>query len=163
MKLKKIPLSEQLKSIPMEAQLQGLSQKYMGARPESHADAIFQDTSVHADGNHPVPITNFMNAQCTYSAIRLLITCDLLSVALLYAVSIDFANNSYAQTSPKSASVTHPRTLRSSSIPEAPTCGFPRANAGALPATSTPSTTHRLRRPTRRTAPSSRSAMDLVV
>ncbi|EMR69880.1 saccharopepsin [Eutypa lata] len=63
MKLKKIPLSEQLQSIPMESQLRGLGQKYMGSRPESHADAVFQDTSVHVDGNHPVPITNFMNAQ----------------------------------------------------------------------------------------------------
>ncbi|KAK7754364.1 aspartic proteinase precursor [Diatrype stigma] len=63
MKLKKIPLSEQLQSIPMESQLRGLGQKYMGSRPESHADAIFQDTSIHVDGNHPVPITNFMNAQ----------------------------------------------------------------------------------------------------
>ncbi|RYP27034.1 hypothetical protein DL768_011371 [Monosporascus sp. mg162] len=63
MKLKKIPLSEQLQSIPMESQLRGLGQKYMGARPQSHQDAIFQDTSIHVDGNHPVPITNFMNAQ----------------------------------------------------------------------------------------------------
>ncbi|RYP32628.1 hypothetical protein DL767_005133 [Monosporascus sp. MG133] len=63
MKLKKIPLSEQLQSIPMEAQLRGLGQKYMGARPQNHRDAIFQDTSIHVDGGHPVPITNFMNAQ----------------------------------------------------------------------------------------------------
>ncbi|RYP04786.1 hypothetical protein DL764_004239 [Monosporascus ibericus] len=63
MKLKKIPLSEQLQSIPMESQLRGLGQKYMGARPQNHRDAIFQDTSIHVDGNHPVPITNFMNAQ----------------------------------------------------------------------------------------------------
>ena len=71
MKLKKIPLSEQLKSIPMETQLQGLGQKYMGARPESHADAIFRDTSMHVEGGHPLPITNFMNAQCTYLSCRL--------------------------------------------------------------------------------------------
>lgn len=63
MKLKKIPLSEQLQSIPIESQLRGLGQKYMGARPQSHRDAIFQDTSIHVDGNHPVPISNFMNAQ----------------------------------------------------------------------------------------------------
>lgn len=63
MKLKKIPLAEQLQSIPMESQMRGLGQKYMGSRPEGHADAIFQDTSIHVDGNHPVPITNFMNAQ----------------------------------------------------------------------------------------------------
>lgn len=81
MKLKKIPLSEQLQSIPMESQLRGLGQKYMGSRPESHADAVFQDTSVHVDGNHPVPITNFMNAQCMYLFVHLqkipsrLVTC----------------------------------------------------------------------------------------
>lgn len=63
MKLKKIPLSDQLESIPIDTQMRGLGQKYMGARPASHADAIFQDTSIHADGNHPVPISNFMNAQ----------------------------------------------------------------------------------------------------
>lgn len=70
MKLKKISLAEQLQSIPIESQMRGLGQKYMGStRPESQKDAIFQDTSVHVDGNHPVPITNFMNAQCTYPAI----------------------------------------------------------------------------------------------
>ncbi|KAI4859076.1 Asp-domain-containing protein [Hypoxylon rubiginosum] len=63
MKLKKIPLSEQLESIPIEAQMRGLGQKYMGHRPETHSQAIFQDTSVHVDKDHPVPISNFMNAQ----------------------------------------------------------------------------------------------------
>ncbi|KAI1100892.1 Asp-domain-containing protein [Jackrogersella minutella] len=63
MKLKKIPLSEQLESIPMEAQMRGLSQKYMGTRPETHSQAVFQDTSIHVDTDHPVPISNFMNAQ----------------------------------------------------------------------------------------------------
>ncbi|KAI1456031.1 Asp-domain-containing protein [Annulohypoxylon moriforme] len=63
MKLKKIPLSEQLESIPIETQMRGLGQKYMGPRPETHSQAVFQDTSIHADGDHPVPISNFMNAQ----------------------------------------------------------------------------------------------------
>ncbi|KAI1770175.1 Asp-domain-containing protein [Hypoxylon cercidicola] len=63
MKLKKIPLSEQLESIPIDAQMRGLGQKYMGHRPETHSQAIFQDTSVHVDKDHPVPISNFMNAQ----------------------------------------------------------------------------------------------------
>ncbi|KAH9905819.1 Asp-domain-containing protein [Xylariomycetidae sp. FL2044] len=63
MKLKKIPLSEQLESIPMDAQMRGLGQKYMGHRPDSHAQAVFQDTSVHVEKDHPVPISNFMNAQ----------------------------------------------------------------------------------------------------
>lgn len=63
LKLKKIPLSEQLESVPLHTQMEHLGQKYMGVRPDHHAQAVFQDTSVHVDGNHPVPITNFMNAQ----------------------------------------------------------------------------------------------------
>lgn len=63
MKIKKIPLSEQLETIPMESQMRGLGQKYMGARPDYHSQAIFQDTSIHVDKDHPVPISNFMNAQ----------------------------------------------------------------------------------------------------
>lgn len=43
-----------------------LGQKYMGARPENHVDAMFKDTSANIEGNHPVPISNFMNAQCTH-------------------------------------------------------------------------------------------------
>ncbi|KAI1489251.1 Asp-domain-containing protein [Biscogniauxia mediterranea] len=63
MKLKKIPLADQLESIPIESQMRGLGQKYMGARPDAHANSIFQDTAVHIEKDHPVPITNFMNAQ----------------------------------------------------------------------------------------------------
>ncbi|KAI1385827.1 Asp-domain-containing protein [Hypoxylon trugodes] len=63
MKLKKIPLSEQLESIPIETQMRGLGQKYMGSRPETHAQAVFQSPSVDASKDHPVPISNFMNAQ----------------------------------------------------------------------------------------------------
>ncbi|KAI2635684.1 Asp-domain-containing protein [Hypomontagnella submonticulosa] len=63
MKLKKIPLAEQLESIPIETQMRGLGQKYMGARPQTHAQAVFQDTASLATGEHPVPISNFMNAQ----------------------------------------------------------------------------------------------------
>ncbi|KAI0007910.1 Asp-domain-containing protein [Xylariaceae sp. FL0662B] len=63
MKLKKIPLAEQLETIPIDVQMRGLGQKYMGVRPESHREAMFQDTSIHIDKDHPVPITNFMNAQ----------------------------------------------------------------------------------------------------
>jgi saccharopepsin len=64
MKLKKIPLSEQLETVPINQQMERLGQKYMGLRPNTHPEAMFQDTSVHVDGNHPVPISNFMNAQC---------------------------------------------------------------------------------------------------
>lgn len=63
MKLKKIPLSEQLETVPLHTQMERLSQKYMGIRPDNHVDAMFKDTSVHVGGNHPVPVTNFMNAQ----------------------------------------------------------------------------------------------------
>ncbi|KAL1884156.1 hypothetical protein VTK73DRAFT_6825 [Phialemonium thermophilum] len=63
MKLKKVPLSEQLETVPLNTQMERLSQKYMGIRPDNHIDAIFQDTAVHVDGNHPVPVSNFMNAQ----------------------------------------------------------------------------------------------------
>ncbi|KAH6652032.1 putative vacuolar protease A [Truncatella angustata] len=63
MKLQKIPLSEQLDSYPIDLQMKGLGQKYMGARPETHAQAMFKETSFHADKNHPLPISNFMNAQ----------------------------------------------------------------------------------------------------
>lgn len=52
--------------MPIEAQMRGLGQKYMGHRPDTHTQAIFQDTSVHVDKDHPVPISNFMNAQCMY-------------------------------------------------------------------------------------------------
>lgn len=64
MKLQKIPLAEQLETVPINTQMERLSQKYMGIRPSTHSDAMFQDTSVHVDGMHPVPISNFMNAQC---------------------------------------------------------------------------------------------------
>ncbi|KAI1331572.1 Asp-domain-containing protein [Xylariaceae sp. FL0255] len=63
MKLKKIPLSEQLDAIPIEAQIRGLGQKYLGARPDTHAQAVFQSPEMHVEKDHPVPISNFMNAQ----------------------------------------------------------------------------------------------------
>jgi saccharopepsin len=46
--------------------MKGLGQKYMGGRPESHAQAMFSESSVHTDKDHIVPISNFMNAQCMY-------------------------------------------------------------------------------------------------
>ncbi|CAK7208955.1 aspartic proteinase precursor [Sporothrix curviconia] len=63
LKLKKVPLAKQLESIPIDAQVRGLSQKYMGGRPESHADAMFKNSVVDVAANHPVPVSNFMNAQ----------------------------------------------------------------------------------------------------
>ncbi|KAL2171778.1 hypothetical protein VTG60DRAFT_1776 [Thermothelomyces hinnuleus] len=64
MKLQKIPLSEQLEAVPINTQLEHLGQKYMGLRPrESQADAVFRGMIADVKGNHPVPISNFMNAQ----------------------------------------------------------------------------------------------------
>ena len=46
--------------------VKALGQKYMGIRPQSHKDEMFRDTSIHVDGDsHPVPVSNFLNAQCT--------------------------------------------------------------------------------------------------
>lgn len=64
MKLQKVPLSEQLAGLSIEEHVQALGQKYLGAsRPESRADTIFSNKVPQADGVHPVPVTNFMNAQ----------------------------------------------------------------------------------------------------
>lgn len=63
MKLNKVSLEEQLASYSVEQQVQGLSQKYLGARPTSRADVMFSAQAPKADGVHPVPVTNFMNAQ----------------------------------------------------------------------------------------------------
>jgi saccharopepsin len=88
MKLQKVPLSEQLvcsvpiflsplsvaaadtrrlqEAVPINTQLEQLGQKYMGHRPrQSHAQAVFNGMVAEVKGNHPVPISNFMNAQCT--------------------------------------------------------------------------------------------------
>lgn len=63
MKLKKVPLAEQLETMPIDAQVRNLGQKYMGIRPQTHSDAVFQGMPVESKGNHLVPISNFMNAQ----------------------------------------------------------------------------------------------------
>lgn len=64
LKLKKVPLSEQLESVPIETQMRHLGQKYMGIRPQqSHADAVFAGALTDVNAKHPVPISNFMNAQ----------------------------------------------------------------------------------------------------
>jgi saccharopepsin len=63
MKLQKVPLADQLESMPIDMQMRGLGQKYMGARPGSHVDAMFKPMEVDATKDHPVPISNFMNAQ----------------------------------------------------------------------------------------------------
>jgi len=65
LKLNKVPLEEQLKNVPIHAQARQLGQKYLGNRPKTHFDAMFEPQSVdfHGDGKHPVPVSNFMNAQ----------------------------------------------------------------------------------------------------
>jgi len=63
MKLKKVPLSEQLENANIGDHVRALGQKYMGIRPQGHAEEMFRDTSIHLDEEHPVPISNFMNAQ----------------------------------------------------------------------------------------------------
>jgi len=43
-----------------------LGQKYMGIRPQgSHIEEMFRDTTYRGDASHPVPVSNFLNAQCT--------------------------------------------------------------------------------------------------
>ncbi|CAI0645175.1 Vacuolar protease A [Colletotrichum fructicola] len=63
LKLKKVPISEQLNAVPIEHQVRSLGQKYMGARPQNHADAMFNQKPIKSNGEHPVPVSNFMNAQ----------------------------------------------------------------------------------------------------
>ncbi|KAH8661486.1 putative vacuolar protease A [Tricladium varicosporioides] len=64
MPLKKVSLSEQLAGANIDTHVKHLGQKYMGIRPQSHADEMFKESSVPADkGAHPVPVSNFLNAQ----------------------------------------------------------------------------------------------------
>lgn len=68
MPLKKVSLSEQLETANMQTQAKHLGQKYMGIRPQSHADEMFKDTAIHTDKDHTVPVSNFLNAQCKLSS-----------------------------------------------------------------------------------------------
>jgi len=63
MKLKKVPLSEQLEYANMGEHARALGQKYLGVRPQNHLEEMFRETSYHPDGEHPVPVSNFLNAQ----------------------------------------------------------------------------------------------------
>ena len=72
MKLQKIPLSEQLEHADIATQANSLYKKYagqrtMGIRPDSHKEEMFKETSIHLNQDHPVPVSNFLNAQCTYN------------------------------------------------------------------------------------------------
>jgi len=64
MPLKKVSLSAQLAGANIDTHVKHLGQKYMGVRPQSHADEMFKETSIHLDGSdHTVPVSNFLNAQ----------------------------------------------------------------------------------------------------
>lgn len=43
--------------------VRGLGQKYMGIRPQMHADEMFKGRKAEVNGAHPVPVDNFLNAQ----------------------------------------------------------------------------------------------------
>lgn len=54
----------------MNSHVKALGQKYMGVRPQGHKDEMFRDTSIHADkGDHAVPVSNFLNAQCRFLSV----------------------------------------------------------------------------------------------
>ncbi|GAO14958.1 uncharacterized protein UV8b_05130 [Ustilaginoidea virens] len=64
LKLQKVSLEEQLAGASIEEQVQQLGQKYLGGvRPMSRADVMFNTKAPQPQGGHPVPVTNFMNAQ----------------------------------------------------------------------------------------------------
>ncbi len=72
LKLEKVPLSEQLEHADITTHAKSLykkysGQKFMGVRPEAHKEEMFGDTSIHLDQDHPVPVSNFLNAQCLSS------------------------------------------------------------------------------------------------
>lgn len=65
MPLTKVSLNEQLAAANIQAHSQHLAQKYVGYQPEPHIKDMFHDTSIKEDHHeHPVPISNFLNAQC---------------------------------------------------------------------------------------------------
>ncbi len=72
LKLQKVPLSEQLEHADITTHAKSLykkyaGQKFMGVRPEQHKEEMFKETSIHLDkDDHPVPVSNFLNAQCLY-------------------------------------------------------------------------------------------------
>jgi len=76
MPLKKVSLSEQLAGANIDTHVKHLGQKYMGVRPQSHIDEMFKDTAIHDNkGDHSVPVSNFLNAQCKYSITTKLVLC----------------------------------------------------------------------------------------
>ena len=41
----------------------------MGVKPHNHLEQVFKAPYI-ADGTHPVPVSNFLNAQCRSRALR---------------------------------------------------------------------------------------------
>lgn len=74
--LKKIPLAEQLAGASFDGHVKHLTQKYMGIRPEAHAQEVFRETSIHTDGGHVVPVDNFLNAQCEFLLPLIQVSCS---------------------------------------------------------------------------------------
>ena len=71
LKLQKIPLAEQLQHADIATHAKSLyskytGQKFMGSQADAWKDRV-KDTSIHVDKEHPVPVDNFLNAQCTSS------------------------------------------------------------------------------------------------
>ena len=67
-KLEKVPLATQLEGASISQHALALGQKYMGARPLPSSAPLdeLRDTSIHFDDTSPVPIENFLNAQCEF-------------------------------------------------------------------------------------------------
>lgn len=63
MKLKKVPLTEQLGYANIGEHARALGQKYLGHRSAGLSEEPLRDTSIHPDHEHPVPVSNFLNAQ----------------------------------------------------------------------------------------------------
>ncbi|EMC95927.1 hypothetical protein BAUCODRAFT_34686 [Baudoinia panamericana UAMH 10762] len=63
MKLQKVPLSEQLENANIDDHMRALGQKYMGIRPQRNMEEMFKETSIKPEKNHPVAVSNFLNAQ----------------------------------------------------------------------------------------------------
>ena len=64
MPLKKVPLSEQLEHANIHEHVQALGQKYMGLRPQKSIEQLLStEGDFDAEKNHPVDVSNFLNAQ----------------------------------------------------------------------------------------------------
>ena len=63
-------LTRQQEAANIGDHMQALGQKYMGVRPQKHADEMFKETSFHPESGHPVAVSNFLNAQCKSRTLR---------------------------------------------------------------------------------------------